>query len=126
MARSACGRRERGGGTNMRGLLTCGIAVLMSLLAAGSFAPAAAQDKPAKTITVLHANLLLDGRGHVLKNVAVVVEDAKIVGVEAEPFASPPGAANYDLRGLTVLPGWIDAHVHITYHFGPNGRAQDK
>jgi imidazolonepropionase-like amidohydrolase len=28
----------------------------------------------------------------------------------------------YDLRGLTVLPGWIDAHVHITWSFGPDGK----
>ena len=29
---------------------------------------------------------------------------------------------DYDLRGLTVLPGWIDAHVHITWSFGPDGK----
>jgi imidazolonepropionase-like amidohydrolase len=29
---------------------------------------------------------------------------------------------DYDLRGLTVLPGWIDAHVHITWHFGKDGK----
>jgi imidazolonepropionase-like amidohydrolase len=29
---------------------------------------------------------------------------------------------DYDLRGLTVLPGWIDAHVHITWIFGKDGK----
>jgi imidazolonepropionase-like amidohydrolase len=29
---------------------------------------------------------------------------------------------DYDLRGMTVLPGWIDAHVHITWSFGPDGK----
>ena len=29
---------------------------------------------------------------------------------------------DYDLRGLTVLPGWIDAHVHITWIFGMDGK----
>jgi imidazolonepropionase-like amidohydrolase len=29
---------------------------------------------------------------------------------------------DYDLRGLTVLPGWIDAHVHITWSFGKDGK----
>ena len=28
----------------------------------------------------------------------------------------------YDLRGYTVLPGWIDTHVHIGSHFGKDGR----
>ena len=36
------------------------------------------------------------------------------------------GAAFYDLSRLTVLPGWIDVHDHITWHFGPNGRVEDK
>src|SRR5262249_46178306 len=31
-----------------------------------------------------------------------------------------------DLRNLTVMPGWIDVHDHITWHFGPNGRVEDK
>ena len=28
----------------------------------------------------------------------------------------------YDLARLTVLPGWIDVHVHPTWHFDANGR----
>src|SRR4030095_4790430 len=32
------------------------------------------------------------------------------------------GPVDYDLRGLTVLPGWIDAHVHITSSFGKDGK----
>ncbi len=32
----------------------------------------------------------------------------------------------YDLSRLTLLPGWIDTHVHITYHFGSTGRAFEK
>src|SRR5207248_8880739 len=35
------------------------------------------------------------------------------------PKAAP---VTYDLRGLTVLPGWIDSHVHITWSFGKDGR----
>jgi imidazolonepropionase-like amidohydrolase len=111
---------------NLRRLLACGTAVLMSLIAAGIVGMASAQAIPSEKSIVLRTNVMLDGRGHTLKNVAVIIEDAKIVRVEREPFASPHGAVSYDLRGLTVLPGWIDAHVHITYHFGPNGRAEDK
>lgn len=25
-----------------------------------------------------------------------------------------------------MLPGWIDVHDHITWHFGPNGKLEDK
>jgi imidazolonepropionase-like amidohydrolase len=56
-----------------------------------------------------------------------VIEGGKIVRVS--PNAKDqriPGATAYDLSALTVLPGWIDVHDHITWHFGPNGRIEDK
>jgi imidazolonepropionase-like amidohydrolase len=70
-----------------------------------------------KRRVVVATNKLLDGRGHVLPETRIVIEDAKIVALD--PKASP---IDYDLRGLTVMPGWIDAHVHITWSFGPDGR----
>jgi imidazolonepropionase-like amidohydrolase len=61
--------------------------------------------------------MLLDGKGHVLRNTRIVIEGAKIVAID--PKAGP---VDYDLRGLTVLPGWIDAHTHVTWSFGPDGK----
>ena len=66
---------------------------------------------------VIGARMLLDGRGHVLRDTRIVVEDSNIVALD--PKASP---VDYDLRGFTVLPGWIDSHVHITWSFGPDGK----
>jgi imidazolonepropionase-like amidohydrolase len=66
---------------------------------------------------VIAASALLDGKGGVLHDTRVVVEGSKIVAID--PKAEP---VDYDLRGLTVLPGWIDAHVHITWSFGPDGK----
>ena len=74
---------------------------------------ASAQNQP----TVLRVSTLLDGKGHILHNTSIVIENGKIVRLD-------PHAAGrvYDLRGLTVMPGWIDAHVHISWHFGPDGK----
>ena len=66
---------------------------------------------------VIAASMLLDGRGHVSHDTRIVVEDSKIVAFD--PKAAP---IDYDLRGFTVLPGWIDSHVHITWSFGPDGK----
>ena len=66
---------------------------------------------------VIAASMLLDGKGHVLKNTRIVIEGSRIVRID--PRAEP---IDYDLRGLTVLPGWIDAHVHITWSFGRDGK----
>ena len=87
------------------------------------FLPIAAipQEKPIS----IQAGTLLDGRGKVLHNVRIVIQNGKILRVE-EAGANANGTPTYNLDGLTVLPGWIDVHVHITWHFGPNGKAEDK
>lgn len=66
---------------------------------------------------VVAVSTMLDGRGRVLRNTRVVIEGSRIVAID--PNASP---IDYDLRGLTVLPGWIDAHVHIAWSFGKDGK----
>ena len=60
---------------------------------------------------------LFDGKGNVVRNTRIVVEGSKIVALD--PNAGP---IDYDLRGLTVMPGWIDAHVHITWSFDEHGK----
>jgi imidazolonepropionase-like amidohydrolase len=72
---------------------------------------------PANKQIVIAVSTALDGKGRILTNTRIVVEGSKIVRID--PNASP---VNYDLRGLTVLPGWIDGHVHITWSFGPDGK----
>ena len=69
---------------------------------------------------VLKTSTLLDGRGHVLRNQEIVVEGQRIARV-----ADARAPASYDLSGLTVMPGWIDTHVHIGYHFNANNRFDD-
>jgi imidazolonepropionase-like amidohydrolase len=77
-------------------------AFLLVALPLLSAAPAA-QDGP----IVLQATTVLDGRGGVFRNTAIVVDGSTIARLD--PAAR--GSA-YDLRGLTVLPGWIDTHIH--------------
>jgi imidazolonepropionase-like amidohydrolase len=66
---------------------------------------------------VIAASTVLDGRGGALHNTRLVVQNSRIVAID--PKASP---VDYDLRGLTVLPGWIDAHVHLAWSFGKDGK----
>jgi imidazolonepropionase-like amidohydrolase len=75
-------------------------------------------DVPARRI-VIATKRLFDGRGHVLPETRIVVEGSKVA--KLDPKAAP---IDYDLRGFTVMPGWIDSHVHITWSFGPNGKNQ--
>jgi imidazolonepropionase-like amidohydrolase len=75
---------------------------------------------------VIRAGTLLDGKGRVQHNVLIVVQGGKIVRAEENAKDQrDPSSAFYDLSRLTVMPGWIDVHDHITWHFGPNGRVDD-
>src|SRR2546425_2560244 len=70
--------------------------------------------------TTIRAGTVLDGRGGIVRNRTIVIEGARIARLE------PAGkTATYDLGRLTVLPGGIDTHVHITSHFDANGRAHN-
>ncbi len=70
---------------------------------------------------VLKAGTLLDGRGAVLRNQQIVIEDGRIVSVG--PIGPGSGKADYDLTNLTLMPGWIDTHVHLQWHMDANHKA---
>ncbi len=66
----------------------------------------------------LRVGTLLDGKGGVQQNTTIIIRGSKIEKI------TPTNIWTYDLRGLTVLPGLIDTHVHIGWHFGRDGRFQ--
>jgi imidazolonepropionase-like amidohydrolase len=66
----------------------------------------------------IRAGRLLDGRGGVTRDATVVVDGATIARVGAASTAPP----TYDLSRLTVLPGLIDSHVHLTWYITARGK----
>ncbi len=73
---------------------------------------ASAQDS-----VVLRVGSLIDGKGGVQRNTYIAVKGSKIdkIGAKADGRV-------VDLKKYTVLPGLIDTHVHIAWHYGPDGR----
>ena len=90
------------------GLLICA----SGLASAVCFAQA-----PAHSI-VIQTSTILDGKGGVLKDRQIVIEGSSIRTVAAGT-AKP----DYDLRGLTVMPGWIDTHIHLNWHLDANNKS---
>jgi imidazolonepropionase-like amidohydrolase len=68
---------------------------------------------------VIRTTTLIDGKGHVLRNKEIVVEGGRIARV-ADAKQKP----TIDLSGLTVMPGWIDTHVHPTWYFNKDQRLE--
>ena len=80
--------------------------------------------------TVIQAGTIIDGKGGVFKNRQIVIRGSKIAsGLSGDGILFDP--VDYDLSKLTVMPGWIDTHVHLTWHFDAkhqlvNGREDPK
>ncbi|MFT4247105.1 MAG: amidohydrolase family protein [Pseudomonas sp.] len=80
------------------------LAACLALLAA----PAWAGD------TVIHAGRLIDGTGAAPRErVSIVIRDQRIAAIQ-DGYVDLPGAQLIELPDGTVLPGLIDAHLHIT------------
>jgi imidazolonepropionase-like amidohydrolase len=79
---------------------------------------ASAQNPPVSQPTVLHAARLLDiEAGRILTPGEVLVEGGKIVAAGSS-VAHPAGTETIDLGDTTLMPGLIDAHVHLFLHPG--------
>ena len=73
---------------------------------------------------VIRAARVIDGRGHVTEDAAVVVEGSKILRIV--PNAKTLKNVTIDLGDRTIMPGGIDTHVHIGWHFdAKDGRSHD-
>jgi imidazolonepropionase-like amidohydrolase len=70
---------------------------------------------------VIRAARVLDGRGHQYANAAVVIDKGLIVRIDEHPQR-----ADIDLGNRTFMPGGVDTHVHIGWHFdAKDGRSHD-
>src|SRR5438034_7409857 len=75
------------------------------------------QPRSASTATLYEGARLIVGDGSSpIENGAFVVQDGRIRMVgKRGAVAAPAGASRVDLTGKTVMPAWINVHVHIGY-----------
>jgi imidazolonepropionase-like amidohydrolase len=67
---------------------------------------------------IIRSTRVIDGRGGLIERGTVVVEGERIVRVGADADVRPPDPESADVleingRGMTVLPGLMDCHVHL-------------
>jgi imidazolonepropionase-like amidohydrolase len=68
----------------------------------------------AKTVAVSADRLLDVATGRYVDKPLVVITDGRISSVGRQGDAAPAGAERVDLPGVTLTPGLIDMHVHLT------------
>jgi imidazolonepropionase-like amidohydrolase len=86
---------------------------MLSIIAAAALAQANPQAPATQPLTVIHAGTLIDVPGRTpRRNASILVQGRRILEVR-DGFADVPGARVVDLRSSTVMPGFVDAHVHI-------------
>jgi imidazolonepropionase-like amidohydrolase len=68
----------------------------------------------AETVVITAARMLDVLTGRMVENPAITVTDGRITAIGRAGGALPEGATRLDLGGLTLVPGFIDMHTHIT------------
>ncbi len=85
-------------------------AIAIGLLAGAAASPLTAQE------VVIRSDLAIDGFGNEIRNPVILVRGNLIQSVTPGGEVAE-GVEVIDLTGYTVLPGLVEGHVHITYHF---------
>lgn len=93
--------------------------LFVAALVAACVMPLAAQ--PPAPITIRAARLV-DGRGGTQRDVTITVRGSTIESVGTTAGAASGSGVHTFPATMTVLPGFIDTHVHIGWHFGEDGR----
>jgi imidazolonepropionase-like amidohydrolase len=86
-------------------------AVLIAMRVDGQTAPVA-----------ITAARVIDGAGRLITSGTVIVENGRITSVSAGARPSGFRGVAYDLGDATVMPGLMDVHAHVAWHFNAAGR----
>lgn len=90
--------------------------ILIILLFFGALIPFEASAQK----TYIQTGLLIDGvSDEPQRNVTVVISGNRIESIERGFQAGSQGDEVIDLRNSTLMPGWIDLHVHLENETGP-------
>ena len=99
----------------LKNLLACAV---LSVVVNHQATAAASAAAPMPQVTVLKAAHLFDAvSGRLIDNGVIVIEGSKIRSVGSQS-AIPSGAKVIDLGNATLMPGFIDAHVHLGGEMG--------
>ena len=68
----------------------------------------------AATVVVTADRMLDVATGRMVEHPQITITDGRITAVASQGASAPADAKHLDLPGMTLLPGLIDMHVHLT------------
>ena len=91
------------------------VAGTLLILQAFAFQPSFAQTPPVTTVVLTGARVI-DGTGRApLENATLLIRNGRVEAVGAPAgVAIPAGATRIDVSGKTIVPGFINAHGHLS------------
>src|ERR1051325_2559643 len=104
--------------SRFRAVLTALILVFVSFTLQGGGLQGR-RDAPPR-VAIRAARMLDVRQGRLIENAVVIIEGDRITQA-GRNLSIPQGTEIIDLGNATILPGLIDAHTHITYHFDETG-----
>ncbi len=102
-----------------------GTALLLALLSLSPFQPLERESNGPQPILVRAKRMLDVKTGAFVENVEVEVEGARITAVREGTGPWPSTARMVDLGDVTLMPGLIDMHTHLTGELGPESANAD-
>ncbi len=94
------------------------VAALVTALSIAHRAQSQSVSNTASAVTVLHAARLLDVESGRFVRPGEILVEGNVIREVGEKVSRPNGASVLDLGDTTLLPGLIDAHVHLFLHPG--------
>jgi imidazolonepropionase-like amidohydrolase len=93
--------------------------ILLCLLAVGRNRAGTdrSHDSGAPRTIAIRCGRLIDGRNSVPDTNAIILIEGERITAVGRDLKIPAGAEVIDLSKATVLPGLIDTHTHLTYHY---------
>jgi imidazolonepropionase-like amidohydrolase len=99
--------------------LAVSLLITLSLLALGRTGALVAHDREggAPRMIAIRCGRLIDGKNNLPTTNAIILIEGERITAVGRDVKIPAGAKVVDLSKATVLPGLIDTHTHLTYHY---------
>ena len=67
--------------------------------------------------TLIQNGIVIDGTGAEPEKKSILIDKCSIsaTGLDADKFADSNDVTKLDATGKTIMPGLIDAHIHVTF-----------